>query len=148
MQTSRSPSTETRAYTGHQQHEVRRPELFNLKYYMLLHSVLGIISIPRMMTGATLGGSAQQAAKLQMIMMFMITASTTLASVFITFAAIFVLVEQEHPVRPDRIEVNGQQWFNICQWYLKKVVRWFRIDFQWRLDKHNGSDSQRELLIV
>jgi len=60
---------------------------------------------------------------------------------FITFAAIFVLVYQEHRVRPDRIEVNGQQWFNTHQWDLKKVVRWFRIDFQWRLDKHNGSES-------
>jgi len=102
------------------------------------------------MTGAILGGSSvQQAAKLQMIIMFMITASTTLASVFITFAAIFVLVDQEHRVRPDRIEVNGQQWFfNVRQWDLKKAVRWFRIDFQWRLDKPNGSDSERELLVA
>ena len=116
---------------------------------MLLHSFLGIIAIPRMVNGAILGGSSvQQASRLQMITVFMITASTTLASVFITLTAIFVLVDHDHRVRPDRIEVNGQQWFNIRQWDLKKVVRWFRIDFQWRLDKHNGSDSQRELLIV
>jgi len=68
-----------------------------------------------------------------------------LASVFITFAAIFVLVAQEHRARPDRIEVNRQQWFIVHQWDLKKVVQWFRIDFQW---KHNGSDSERELLIA
>ena len=122
---------------------------FRNAHFMFLHSVLGIIAIPGMMTGAILGGSSvQQAARLQMIIMFMITASTTLASVFMTFTAIFVLVDQEHRVRPDRIEVNGAQWFHIRQWDLKKVVRWFRLEFRWRLDKHNGSDSERELLIA
>ena len=115
---------------------------------MLIHSVLGIISIPGMMTGAILGGSSvHQAAKMQMIIMFMITASTTLASVFLTFAAIFVLVDREHRVRSDRIEGNGEQWFNVQQWDLKKFIRWF-TEFQWRPDKHDGSDSERELLIA
>ena len=56
------------------------------------------------MTGAILGGSSvQQAAKLQMIIMFMITASTTLASFFITFADILLVVDAEHRIRIDRI---------------------------------------------
>jgi hypothetical protein len=115
---------------------------------MLIHSVLGIIAIPGMMTGAILGGSSvQQAAKLQMIIMFMITASTTLASVFITFAAIFVLVDQEYRVRLDRIETSGKQWFNFQQWDLKKFFRWFN-DFRWKPDRHDGSNSERELLIA
>jgi hypothetical protein len=101
-----------------------------------------------MMTGAILGGSSvQQAAKLQMIIVFMITASTTLASVFITFAAIFVLVDREHRVRLDRIEVNGEQWFHIRQWDLKKFVGWFN-GFRWRRNKRDGSDSEREVLIA
>jgi hypothetical protein len=53
------------------------------------------------------GSSVQQAAKLQMTIVDVITASTTLASVFITFAAIFVLVDREHQVRFDRIENSG-----------------------------------------
>jgi len=110
MQTSRSPSTETRAYAGHRQHEVR-PELLILKYSLscFLTSVLGVIAIPGIMTGANLGGSSvQQAARLQMIIMLMITGSTTLASVFITFAAIFVAVDQEDRVRPDRNQDRGE----------------------------------------
>jgi hypothetical protein len=68
------------------------------------HSVLGIISIPGMMTGAMLGGSSvQQAAKLQMIIMFMLCASTALASICCSAYATSVLVDEEHRVRPDRI---------------------------------------------
>ena len=113
-----------------------------------LSSVLGIIAIPGMMTGAILGGSSvQQAAKLQMIIMFMITASTTLASVFITFTAIFVLVDREYRVRLDRIETNGKYWFNVQQWNLKKFVKWFN-DFRRRSNRHDESNSEREPLIA
>ncbi|KAK0466191.1 uncharacterized protein EV420DRAFT_815477, partial [Desarmillaria tabescens] len=68
-------------------------------------SVLGIISIPGMMTGAILGGSSvQQGAKMQMIIMFMICASTALASIFTTAYAISVVVDEEHRIRLDRID--------------------------------------------
>ncbi|GLB40688.1 putative UPF0014-domain-containing protein [Lyophyllum shimeji] len=67
-------------------------------------SVLGIIAIPGMMTGAILGGSSvQQAARLQMIIMFMISASTALASMFTIVAVISVAVDSDHRVRSDRI---------------------------------------------
>ena len=59
------------------------------------------------MTGAILGGSSvHQAAKLQMIIMFMIAASAVLASVSITYAAIIMVVDQEHRNRSDRIYKN------------------------------------------
>ncbi|KAJ3559409.1 hypothetical protein NP233_g11270 [Leucocoprinus birnbaumii] len=68
-------------------------------------SVLGIIAIPGMMTGAILGGSSvQQAARLQMIIVFMISASTTLASIFTTFFVINVTVDRQHRIRTDRID--------------------------------------------
>jgi len=68
-------------------------------------SVLGIIAIPGMMTGAILGGSSvQQAARLQMIIVFMISASTTLASIFTTFSAIVMTVDSQHIIRTDRID--------------------------------------------
>ncbi|KIY69800.1 UPF0014-domain-containing protein [Cylindrobasidium torrendii FP15055 ss-10] len=67
-------------------------------------SVLGIIAIPGMMTGAILGGtSVQQAAKLQMIIMFMISSSTTLATMFTTAYAIATVVDAEHRIRSERI---------------------------------------------
>lgn len=75
-------------------------------------SVIGIIAIPGMMTGAILGGaSVQQAARLQMIIMFMITASTTLASVLTAGAVIAVTLDSEHRVRGDRISKKGKSWF-------------------------------------
>jgi hypothetical protein len=39
-----------------------------------------------------------------MIIIFMITASTTLASIFTTFSAILVSVDREHRIRSDRIQ--------------------------------------------
>ncbi|KAK7466060.1 hypothetical protein VKT23_004784 [Stygiomarasmius scandens] len=67
-------------------------------------SVLGIIAIPGMMTGAILGGSSvQQAAKLQMIIMFMISASTALASICASTYALSIMVDEEHRIRGERI---------------------------------------------
>ncbi|KAL0574427.1 hypothetical protein V5O48_007530 [Marasmius crinis-equi] len=67
-------------------------------------SVIGIIAIPGMMTGAILGGSSvAHAAKLQMIIMFMISASTALASIATTMYAVSVVVDSEHRVRVDRV---------------------------------------------
>ncbi|TDL25523.1 UPF0014-domain-containing protein [Rickenella mellea] len=68
-------------------------------------SVLGIISIPGMMTGAILGGSSvQQAARLQMVIMFMITAATALGSIVTTVLAMGIVVDAEHRIRSERID--------------------------------------------
>ncbi|KAH7928093.1 UPF0014-domain-containing protein [Leucogyrophana mollusca] len=69
-------------------------------------SVIGIIAIPGMMTGAILGGSSvDQAAKLQMVIMFMISASTALASIVTTVLTLSVVVDAEHRVRVDKVDV-------------------------------------------
>ncbi len=85
--------------------QMRFLSVYNPPNILLIYfSVLGIISIPGMMTGAILGGSSvQQAAKMQMIIMFMISASTGLASIFTTAYAISVVVDDEHRIRADRI---------------------------------------------
>ncbi|KZT01548.1 UPF0014-domain-containing protein [Laetiporus sulphureus 93-53] len=68
-------------------------------------SVIGLISIPGMMTGAILGGSSvEQAARLQMVIMFMISSSTALSSIVTTVLALGVVVDGEHRVRSDRID--------------------------------------------
>ena len=69
------------------------------------------------MTGAILGGSSvHQAAKLQMIIMFMIAAAAVLASVFITFTAIIILVDEEHRIRSDRIDNRKHVIYRVKDW--------------------------------
>ena len=109
MQTYRHSSFKTSAFTFNDQHEVSfslfLAEAFDAYFHYF--SVIGIIAIPGTMTGAILGGSSvHQAAKLQMIIMFMIAASAVLASVSITYAAIIMVVDQEHRNRSDRIYKN------------------------------------------
>ncbi|KAG5634846.1 hypothetical protein H0H81_000523 [Sphagnurus paluster] len=86
-------------------------------------SVLGIISIPGMMTGAILGGSSvQQAARLQMIIMFMISSSTALACIFTTIAVIAVALDGEHRVRSDRIDERKFGLWRASDWLGKKAM--------------------------
>ena len=57
------------------------------------------------MTGAILGGaSVQQAARLQMVIMFMIAAAGALSSILVTVLALGVVVDSEHRVRAERID--------------------------------------------
>jgi hypothetical protein len=57
-----------------------------------------------MMTGAILGGAdVSQAARLQMIIMFMISASSVLACIIVTLFTLNVCVDSEHRIRSDRI---------------------------------------------
>ncbi|KAF7972947.1 hypothetical protein HWV62_16512 [Athelia sp. TMB] len=86
-------------------------------------SVLGIIAIPGMMTGALLGGaSVDQAAKLQMVIMFMISASTTLASIVTTVLALAVVVDGEHRVRSDRVDVRPHAVYRARAWAAGRVL--------------------------
>ncbi|KAF8805429.1 hypothetical protein BYT27DRAFT_7169557 [Phlegmacium glaucopus] len=99
-------------------------------------SVIGIIAIPGMMTGAILGGSSvQQAAKLQMIIMFMIAASTVLASVFITFAAISVVVDLEHRIRSDLINDKKPAIYRVKDWDVGELSASLSKSFNWRTNK-------------
>ena len=75
------------------------------------------------MTGAILGGSSvHQAAKLQMIIMFMIAASTVLASVFITFATLITVVDEEHRVRSDRIDDKIPVIYRVKDWNVGELL--------------------------
>ncbi|KAG6837244.1 hypothetical protein H0H93_012639 [Arthromyces matolae] len=86
-------------------------------------SVIGMISIPGMMTGALLGGaSVDQAAYLQIIIMFMISSATALASFFATISVIIVTVDSEHRVRPDRINDKAFALWRARSWVLKQIV--------------------------
>ncbi|WWC59062.1 uncharacterized protein I303_101609 [Kwoniella dejecticola CBS 10117] len=68
-------------------------------------SVIGLISIPGMMTGAIVGGkSVEQAARLQMIIMFMISASSALCVLLALFFSLTTLVDSRCRIRLDRLD--------------------------------------------
>ena len=77
----------------------------------LLHtkdSVIGLVSIPGMMTGAILGGaSISQAVRYQQIIMFLISATTTLAVTLTCVICMILCLDGTHRLRPDR--VSGQK---------------------------------------
>lgn len=110
--------------------------------------MLGIIAIPGMMTGALLGGaSVQQAAKLQMIIMFMIVASTTLASVFTALAAVLIVVDDEHRIRSERIVGRSGGLLKLTKdWSIKKVIGWVK---KMRARKPNvpAKEEEQEMLL-
>ena len=84
------------------------------------------------MTGAILGGaSVHQAAKLQMIIMFMITAATVLASVFITFTAVMMVVDEQHRVRSDRIDDKKPVIYRVKDWNVGEFLVSLSRLFYW-----------------
>lgn len=88
------------------------------------YSVLGIIAIPGMMTGAILGGSSvQQAARLQMVIMFMISASAALASIAITLFTLLVVVDSEHRIRSERIDKHDHFVWRARDRAISRVMR-------------------------
>ncbi|TCD61060.1 hypothetical protein EIP91_009117 [Steccherinum ochraceum] len=86
-------------------------------------AVIGIISIPGMMTGAILGGSSvQQAARLQIVIMFMIAASTALSSIVITVLTLAVVVDGDQRIRTDRIDCRPHAVWRARDWVWEKAV--------------------------
>jgi len=68
-------------------------------------SVIGMISIPGAMTGSILGGaSVTQAARLQMVLTFLISSVVVLSSIVATGFAFMVVVDGDHRIRTDRID--------------------------------------------
>jgi len=86
-------------------------------------SVIGLISIPGMMTGSILGGaSVDQAAKLQMVIMFMISAASALAAITCTVMALMVTVDVDHRVRNDLIQTDKHTVWKGRDWVVKSIV--------------------------
>ncbi|BFZ59647.1 hypothetical protein YB2330_000661 [Saitoella coloradoensis] len=67
-------------------------------------SVMGLISIPGTMTGTILGGAdVDQAVKYQLVLIFVISGCTGVATVMAVWACLAVVVDERHRVRPERI---------------------------------------------
>ncbi|KAG6873466.1 hypothetical protein C0995_015169 [Termitomyces sp. Mi166 len=118
-------------------------------------SVIGMIAIPGMMTGALLGGApVDQAAYLQMIIMFMISSATALGSFFAAIAVIMVTVDTEHRIRPDRIDDKVFVLWRARKWLGKQIVSLaenFYAKFMSRKHAHRHGrvmgGEEREMLI-
>jgi Uncharacterised protein family (UPF0014) len=87
------------------------------------YSVIGIISIPGIMTGAILGGAdVYQAARLQMIISFMISAATVLSCIMVTFFTLYVCVDSEHRIRGDRIHMHPHAFRGASSYAIRTVA--------------------------
>src|SRR5699024_5738542 len=66
--------------------------------------VMGIVSLPGMMTGQLLAGAAPTSAiRYQIVIMFMIAAATALATLGVVLLAFRVLFSARHQLRGDRL---------------------------------------------
>ncbi|KAJ3196535.1 hypothetical protein HK101_008544 [Irineochytrium annulatum] len=84
-------------------------------------SVIGLISIPGMMTGQILGGaSINDAVKYQMLIMFMVMASVGLATVSAVVVCLYICFDGESRLRLDRIQPpkkgNAVTWAQVQAW--------------------------------
>ncbi|CAG8516883.1 10942_t:CDS:2 [Cetraspora pellucida] len=76
-------------------------------------SIIGLISIPGMLTGQLIGGAPiMDAIKYQQIIMFMISASSALGVLMSILACIFTCIDSSHRLRIDRIS-NSKPWIYV-----------------------------------
>ena len=79
--------------------------------------------MPGMMTGAILGGAdVNQAARLQMIIAFMISSSTVLSCIMVTLFTLYVCVDSEHRIRSDRIHSRPHTFRGASSYAIRTVV--------------------------
>lgn len=98
-----------------------------------------------MMTGAIVGGkSVEQAAKLQMIIMFVISASSALCTLFSLWFACTTVVDNKHRIRPDRIDSREPALYRWRDRNLDKLWRWIK---SWRCFGERGTAEERQGLL-
>ncbi len=75
--------------------------------------VMGIVSLPGMMTGQMLAGASPAAAvRYQIVIMFMITAATALGNLTMTLLTFRVLFDIRHRLRIDRLRPAGKTFLH------------------------------------
>ena len=155
MSSARSRRTTALADARHQPNEVRvllDATVISLAYYVI-GSVTGIIAIPGMMSGAILGGAdVQQAARLQMVIMFMITASCALACIVATLLALSVCVDAEHRIRSERIDSRSHVLSRMSSDAVGAIAgsvqrSWIRFAGIWKKHRDDDDDGERAPLL-
>ncbi|HEX7324124.1 MAG TPA: iron export ABC transporter permease subunit FetB [Rhodanobacteraceae bacterium] len=77
--------------------------------------VMGVVSLPGMMTGQLLAGaSPESAVRYQIVIMFMIAAATALGALGVTLLAFRAVFSGEHRLRVDRLrKVDAGAWWRL-----------------------------------
>lgn len=99
-----------------------------------------------MMTGAIVGGkSVEQAAKLQMIVMFMISASSALATLVALWFALTILIDDMDRVRPDRLDARKPAFY---RWRDDLAERlWSKLKRMPCFGREHGTEEERQGLL-
>lgn len=85
-------------------------------------SIVGIVSIPGMMTGQILAGADPvQAALYQIAILFLITTATALGSVITVFLAITHIIDNDHRLRSERLRSRDRSQ-GIEVWAMVKAI--------------------------
>ncbi|KAK4684718.1 UDP-glucose/iron transport system permease protein, partial [Tremellales sp. Uapishka_1] len=109
-------------------------------------SVIGLISIPGMMTGAIVGGkSVEQAARLQMIIMFMISASSALSVLIALLFALTTLVDSNHRIRLDKLDSRKPAFYRWRDGLAEKV--WNKLKGLKCWGREKGTEEERRGLL-
>jgi hypothetical protein len=120
------------------------------KHTELTSSVIGLVSIPGMMTGAILGGaSISQAVKYQQIIMFLISATTTLAVTMSVVICMVVTLDGTHRLRPDRVSGEKPWMWRIrdnAAWGIWRGCRaaWYKLTCQGHI-LHEEEEQQQHV---
>ena len=86
--------------------------------------VVGIVSLPGMMTGQLVSGMAPiQAVKYQIVIMFLIASATALATVSVVLLSFLRLFSRDHQFLSRRISTPRPR--QSCQHYFTRRTRWF-----------------------
>lgn len=86
-----------------------------------------------------------------MVIMFMISASTALASIITTTATLAVVVDGEDRIRPDRVDVRPHPVWRARNWLFSRTVDGAKYIVQGcrglrRKDRQNGAAETDRLL--
>ncbi|KAH6585733.1 hypothetical protein BASA50_001068 [Batrachochytrium salamandrivorans] len=91
-------------------------------------SIMGLVSIPGMMTGQILGGSSvQNAVYYQQVITFMISASCCVATVTSVIASVFVVFDDKARLRIDRVVKNQRKkihYGKLISSYISRSTLW------------------------
>lgn len=108
-------------------------------------NVIGIIAIPGMMTGAILGGSSvEQAARLQIVIMFCISASTALGSIVAIVSCLGIVIDMQHRIRDDRIDSREHMVYRVRNNIFYGIVTGVKRVFK-RGERCRGEEHERLL---
>lgn len=89
-------------------------------------AVIGLVSIPGMMTGQILGGSSPaQAARYQMVIMFMITGTASMGTVATVLGAVLTAVDRQHRLRSERLIPRANRQKGVAHWVQAQVIKGF-----------------------